>query len=61
MNERRSRTGSPSAPPGVQSDLFAGPTVPAPPRDAPLAARMRPRTLDEYVGQEQNILDRVLS
>ena len=40
-------------PPGVQSDLFADPTVPAPRRDAPLAARMRPRTLDEYVGQEQ--------
>ncbi len=49
MPERRSRP----VPPGVQSDLFVDPAVPAPPHDAPLAARMRPRTLDEYVGQEQ--------
>src|SRR5690242_15235692 len=29
------------------------PTAPAaPPSDAPLAARMRPRTLDEFIGQE---------
>ena len=40
-------------PPGVQSDLFDEPSTPAPRYDAPLAARMRPRTLDEYVGQEQ--------
>ena len=40
-------------PPGVQSDLFGEPSTPAPCGDAPLAARMRPRTLDEYVGQEQ--------
>ena len=40
-------------PPGVQSDLFDEPSPPAPRHDAPLAARMRPRTLDEYVGQEQ--------
>ncbi|RLT40414.1 MAG: replication-associated recombination protein A [Chloroflexi bacterium] len=40
-------------PPGVQSDLFDEPSTPAPRHDAPLAARMRPRTLDEYVGQEQ--------
>ena len=26
---------------------------PAIPRDAPLAARMRPRTLEEFVGQEE--------
>lgn len=28
---------------------------PPPPRDAPLAARMRPRTLDEFVGQGQAV------
>ena len=33
--------------------MLADPAQPAPRRDAPLAARMRPRTLDEYVGQEQ--------
>ena len=33
--------------------MLADPTAPAPPRDAPLAARMRPRTLDEYEGQSQ--------
>lgn len=49
MSERRSRP----VPPGVQSDLFVEDAVPALPRDAPLAARMRPRNLDEYVGQEQ--------
>ena len=43
----------------AQDDLFAPPAAPSPARDeapapqrhAPLAARMRPRTLDEYVGQ----------
>lgn len=35
------------------SDLFASDdATPAPPADAPLAQRMRPRTLDEYIGQE---------
>ena len=37
------------------SDLFAEPTEPvatAPSAAAPLAERMRPRSLDEYVGQE---------
>ncbi len=33
--------------------MLADATVPVPPRDAPLAARMRPRTLDEYQGQSQ--------
>ena len=49
MNQRPRR----SVPPGVQSDLFDEPSTPAPRGDAPLAARMRPQTLDEYVGQEQ--------
>ncbi len=49
MAERRSRP----VPPGVQSDLFADPAAPAPRGDAPLAARMRPRTLEEYEGQPQ--------
>ena len=31
--------------------LFEDPTEPNPPADAPLAERMRPRTLDEVVGQ----------
>src|SRR5687767_8108362 len=42
-----------------QDDLFSAPAPPEPARDeaptpqrhAPLAARMRPRTLDEYAGQ----------
>ena len=33
--------------------MLADPTVSAPRGDAPLAARMRPRTLDEYEGQPQ--------
>jgi putative ATPase len=42
-------------PPGVQAGMFEGrrPAVDAPPEGAPLAARMRPRSLDEFVGQEQ--------
>ncbi|MGE3856888.1 MAG: replication-associated recombination protein A [Dehalococcoidia bacterium] len=47
MPERRSRP----VPPGVQADMMAEPAAPAPRRDAPLAARMRPRSLEEYVGQ----------
>src|SRR5918999_1418331 len=43
----------------AQDDLFSAPAplepareeAPKPHRHAPLAARMRPRTLDEYVGQ----------
>src|SRR4026209_2290903 len=43
----------------AQDDLFNAPATVQPPREAapqpqrhaPLAARMRPRTLDEYVGQ----------
>src|SRR5688500_14668725 len=43
----------------AQDDLFSAPATvepvgdeaPQPQRHAPLAARMRPRTLDEYVGQ----------
>lgn len=49
MPDRRSRP----VPPGVQSDMLADASTPAPRRDAPLAARMRPRSLDEYVGQAQ--------
>ena len=37
----------PRKPPGVTEPLFAA----EPPGDAPLAARMRPRSLDEFVGQ----------
>jgi putative ATPase len=51
MTSRRGR----DAPPGVQPDLFEGDQgrhVPDLPPGAPLAARMRPRDLDEYVGQE---------
>ena len=46
------RRGAP--PPGVQSDLFEDPKTSAHtlPSGAPLAARMRPRSLDEFVGQE---------
>ena len=49
---RSPRALPPRVPPGVQSDLFEAEAA-ALPRDAPLAARMRPRTLDEFVGQEQ--------
>src|SRR5215831_16588555 len=43
----------------ARDDLFAAPAAPAPdsgsgaeiPRHQPLAARMRPRSLDEFVGQ----------
>ena len=43
----------------VRDDLFTAPAEsllemaapPAPPRHQPLAARMRPRRLDEYIGQ----------
>jgi putative ATPase len=38
------------APPPERGETDAAP--PPPPRDAPLAERMRPRTLDEIVGQE---------
>src|SRR3569832_1786354 len=43
--------------PGAMADLFADQQVPAPPADAPaanapLADRLRPRSLDEVVGQE---------
>jgi putative ATPase len=41
-------------PPGVQPDMFTDPSDAAPlPAGAPLAARMRPRSLDEFVGQQQ--------
>ncbi len=33
-------------------DLFSTPTTPPTAPDAPLAERMRPRTLDQYIGQE---------
>ena len=37
----------------MQSDLFGDePTLPPSPADAPLAERMRPRSLDEIVGQD---------
>src|SRR5690606_40261851 len=40
-------------PPGVQPGMFQADAERAPqPEGAPLAARMRPRTLDEFVGQE---------
>ncbi|MDA0270315.1 MAG: replication-associated recombination protein A [Chloroflexi bacterium] len=42
-------------PPGVQRDFFDGDRVPDAPVTAPLAARMRPRDLDEYLGQEHII------
>lgn len=54
MSSRRTN----DLPPGVQSDLFAAtdPQAPGPSTgaraNAPLAARMRPRSLDEFVGQE---------
>ena len=37
---------------GQRKDLFDASTEAQLARDAPLAARMRPRTFDEYVGQE---------
>ena len=39
-------------PPGVQNEFFEEQRRATPPPDAPLAARMRPRTLDEYEGQD---------
>ena len=39
-------------------DLFGAPTQPAVNSDAPLADRMRPRTLDEYLGQDDAIAER---
>ncbi len=47
------RRSSANVPPGVQPGFFEAPVVAAPPAGAPLAARMRPRSLDEFVGQEQ--------
>lgn len=38
-------------PPGVQRNFFEGDRRPATSAGAPLAARMRPRDLDEYLGQ----------
>jgi putative ATPase len=41
-------------PPGVQPDMFTSPDdAPPLPAGAPLAARMRPRNLDEFVGQTE--------
>jgi putative ATPase len=40
---------------GQQTDLFGAPTAPGTPRpaaSAPLAERMRPRSIDEYIGQQ---------
>ena len=39
-------------PPGVQPEFFAEQRRYAPPAGAPLAARMRPRSLEEYQGQD---------
>ncbi|MCA9847539.1 MAG: replication-associated recombination protein A [Dehalococcoidia bacterium] len=39
-------------PPGVQPEFFPQERRIAPPAGAPLAARMRPRTLEEYQGQD---------
>ncbi len=39
-------------PPGVQPEFFAEPRRPVAPAGAPLAARMRPRMLEEYEGQD---------
>ncbi len=39
--------------PGQDADLFSAQERMEVERTAPLAARMRPRTLDEYAGQEQ--------
>ncbi|HJT36991.1 MAG TPA: replication-associated recombination protein A [Actinomycetota bacterium] len=48
---------SPRKQPSQRSSLFAEgarrPATEEPPKEAPLAARMRPRTLDEFVGQAQ--------
>ena len=38
--------------PGQDQDLFSAQEREQEARDAPLAARMRPRTLDEYLGQD---------
>lgn len=47
-----------SIPPGVQSDLFEQDSeVSLLPAGAPLAARMRPRSLEEFVGQQDVIGD----
>jgi putative ATPase len=43
----------PRKPPNLTEPLFAS----EPPADAPLAARMRPRTLDEFVGQRHLVGD----
>ena len=37
----------------MNPDLFDHASAEAKQKSAPLAARMRPRTLDEFVGQEQ--------
>ncbi|MBT5773324.1 MAG: replication-associated recombination protein A, partial [Dehalococcoidia bacterium] len=48
---RGGKRGTPT-PPGVQPDMFTSPDdAPKLPVGAPLAARMRPRNLDEFVGQ----------
>ena len=51
---RRGRSQAGAPPPGVQSDLFEeASSAPSLPAGAPLAARMRPRSLEEFVGQEE--------
>jgi len=50
----RGRTGRGNGPAGVQPSLIGG-AAEARPGDAPLAARMRPRTLEEFAGQEKAV------
>jgi len=53
MTNRGTSKGEP--PPGVQGGFFQESRRPVVPAGAPLAARMRPRTLDEYAGQQHII------
>ncbi len=46
---------SPGKPKGPQPDMFGESARAQAQREAPLAARMRPRTFDEFVGQEHLI------
>ena len=53
-NSPGQRVGKRTPPLGVQPDMFTDPSdAPPLPAGAPLAARMRPRSLDEFVGQQK--------
>lgn len=55
LASERQRTGPVEVDRDVDTDMFSHKAEETLERDAPLAARMRPRTLDEFVGQEHMV------